>query len=976
MLSLLAMLAFGAASALLGLDACRLGNAFLPGVHPASAWAFPASCIAFGAGAAFTAWRHAGRRADHISRWFAAAAAGALAGPALWHAWTTPVPPLSVFGRAAVASAAFAPAWFCLGAALPLLAAMQTQNRKGGWHDTAVMICWIALGSAVAAWRWLPMLLAGLRPADFAAAMLVGASLVSSVLTGLSRSGAVVGVSPTNASPVPPATRSSARAAPETLTLTARRRRASWLGLGVTGVACGFALPALLRVVAAHDGDGLAMSSQVVLLLSLAGLVISFDGKGVLTGRWSDDAVLWLLFAWAAPASATAASDTPGRLLEALPVALVAGALVRALRRGVAHAVSRSAAAESPEVAWGRVCAVLACGTGLGAAACSLWALGAAGLGALSLLHAIGWLTAAALLLAGIARDGPGWRMAWPGGIAVVVLLMAPERPTFPWTARDPQDRLLRQVEDARGVLSVVGVNGGRAELDQAGQPFAPEGRQSWLARRMGRISASFAPEARQAAVLDLGSGLLVASLAAVTPANVLCVEANAARLSLLGELPFEADQSARGAAPTIVLADPGAWLVAHPRACDLIVGQPPVPDRAGDLGSSSVEHFLAMRAALREGGVAVQWFSLERYPWPAFASAARAFLTAFPDARLFVASLRADTPLVALVGGMSRGLPRREAVDALLAHAPSVAGPPASPDIMDLYVCDAWALERRFRDEPADTLAEPWVALRGERRVDDQALIARTNLRQLAGLAQPLDTTSFEARPINDRDNRLLGAELTARSAALASLLLARAAWSELRDAAPGELSSNERASLEDELSATLLAAWKAAPGHLDVRDTLLEWAGDLVKQQRLELAGALLQSAVGVAPDGGLLGLFGGVLLQLDHVAPARDLLMRARELAPRDLTVLVNLGTAQLWLGQDAAARATLSAARKVSAPAPLPPLAEVTLGLLDGDQPSVASARALLEQLPSDSPWRAALDRLLQTPPSGSPPPGAP
>src|SRR5204862_265962 len=163
-----------------------------------------------------------------------------------------------------------------------------------------------------------------------------------------------------------------------------------------------------------------------------------------------------------------------------------------------------------------------------------------------------------------------------------------------------------------------------------------------------------------RALVLGLGSGLLPASFAAVTPAAVDCVEASSARLSLFKELPYEAGQSGRAGEPSLAYDDPCTWLLQHPRTYDLIVGQPAVPDRA-------------------------------------------------------------------------------------------------------------------------------WIA--------------RTNLRLLAGLSQPLDTTSFEARPVNDKENRRLGTELTARSAALTSLLLARAAWLQLSDAPPGSLSDGEREALEHEL-------------------------------------------------------------------------------------------------------------------------------------------------------------------------------
>jgi hypothetical protein len=232
----------------------------------------------------------------------------------------------------------------------------------------------------------------------------------------------------------------------------------------------------------------------------------------------------------------------------------------------------------------------------------------------------------------------------------------------------------------------------------------------------------------------------------------------------------------------------------------------------------------------------------------------------------------------------------------------------------------------------------------------------------------------------VSDKENRELGAELTARSAGLTGLLVARAAWLELRDAAPGALPAHEREALENELGSALLAAWKAAPGHLDVRDSLAERALELDAQGRWELAGTLLQTALGILQEGRLQGLFGGLLLHHGHAGSALPLLRHARTLAPDDRTVLANLATAELFAAEDEAARETLGAARLAFAPLDLPPQLDLAGRLLDGEQEAVAPARALLAQIPPGEAWAGTLERLLQRPPSAprpeAPPPGAP
>ena len=378
------------------------------------------------------------------------------------------------------------------------------------------------------------------------------------------------------------------------------------------------------------------------------------------------------------------------------------------------------------------------------------------------------------------------------------------------------------------------------------------------------------------------------------------------------------------------------------------------------------------MRGALRADGVAVVALPLQLLPWPALQRVGAAFLEAFPDARLFVGSLRADVPVAVLAGGLSNGLPGTKALDELLSDSSSVAGINGAPDVYDLYICDGWTLASRWRDEPEATLEQPWGAWLTAGRESDAALLARLNLRLLADLAVPLDTSSLLARPIADKDDRRLGAELTARSAALSGLLVARSAQLALDAAGQGELSGDERLARETELSSALLYAWRAAPGHLDVRDALLERASRVAQEGRYETAAELLDRAQQILDEPRLAGVLGGLLLRLDQPDEALTLLTSARTRAPDDRSVLINLATALLLVGRDADAHARLEEAARTFAPASLPPLPAAALGLLRGDSAAVAPARKLLAGLPADEPWARVLARLLGTPPTGAPP----
>lgn len=559
--------------------------------------------------------------------------------------------------------------------------------------------------------------------------------------------------------------------------------------------------------------------------------------------------------------------------------------------------------------------------------------------------------------------------LRWSIGLLAILVTVSnrlAEPIELPWRTHADETALLRRVDGADGVATLVETREMGVRLVLDGWSELAGDAEARLGRRMGRLAAVMQPAASRALLLGRGAGHLLAGLSMTTPAQVDCVEPSEELLALDLETPFLPGLPARGGAPRVVSGAPRAWLDSHPRGYELIVGGLVHPGARGAGALLSRQQFGAMRAALTKDGVAVQWLALHRMGWPAFATVVNAFLDSFPDARLFVASLRGDVPLVALVGGLDRGLPAPATMDELLGASTAVDGLAAAVDVLDLYVADGWTLMTRFSDEPISTLERPLSELLSQDTRGDEAWLASTNLRRLADLSLPLDTSSLRSRPIDPKQDRQLGAELTARSAALTGLLIARAARNDLFAAAPGSLSDDERTGLQEELEYSLLAAWSAAPGHLDVRDGLLERASELARSERHRAAADLLHAAQGVLPDGRLGGVLGGVLLRLRLPDQALDVLAAARKRAPEDRTVLVNLGGALLMLGRDAEAQQAWIEARSVFAPARLPPLQRTALALLEAGE-DLAAARAaavvLRGAMPADDPWSAALERLL-------------
>lgn len=575
-------------------------------------------------------------------------------------------------------------------------------------------------------------------------------------------------------------------------------------------------------------------------------------------------------------------------------------------------------------------------------------------------------------------RTATGERVAlrWSCALLAVAALVATRMADpieLPWQTRADETALLRRVEGPDHVVSLVETQalGARLVLDGRAELAGPA--EARLGRRMGRLAAAMRPSASRALLVGRAAGHVLAGLAMSTPARVVCIEPSEELIALDLETPFPPGVEAIGGPPLVAHGVPRDWLGRFPREYDLIVGGLVHPGARGAGARLSREHFVALRTALAEDGVAVQWLPLYRMGWPAFATVTNAFLDAFPDARLFVASLRSDLPLVALVGGLDDGLPPFARIDALLAASPAMDGLAAAVDVADLYVADGWTLMTRFRDEPMNTLEHPLAELLSQDTRGDEAWLATAAMRQLAHISLPLDTSSLRSRPADPKQDRRLGAELTARSAALTGLLIARAARASLLVAAPGALSDDEQTSLSEELDSALLAAWGAAPGHRDVRDALLEHASELAFAERYGSAAELLGAAHGVLPDGRLGGTLGGVLLRLRLPDEALEILADARERAPEDRTVLVNLGTALIMLGRDGEALDAWVAARAAFAPARLPLLQYTALALLEAgdDLPAArAAASALRAAMPADDPWAGVLERLASDPAVGA------
>jgi hypothetical protein len=101
----------------------------------------------------------------------------------------------------------------------------------------------------------------------------------------------------------------------------------------------------------------------------------------------------------------------------------------------------------------------------------------------------------------------------------------------------------------------------------------------------------------------------------------------------------------------TVIVEDGRTYVASATGAFDVIVGDLYRPYGAGEGRLYSVEHFRAVRRALREGGLFCQWLPMFQLAEPQFEVVLATFLEVFPRTHLVRGNLKSDLPRLGLVG-------------------------------------------------------------------------------------------------------------------------------------------------------------------------------------------------------------------------------------------------------------------------------------------------------------------------------------
>jgi spermidine synthase len=313
-----------------------------------------------------------------------------------------------------------------------------------------------------------------------------------------------------------------------------------------------------------------------------------------------------------------------------------------------------------------------------------LWA----GIQAIALLYLL-----AALLLAW----RQGWRMrVWQTAALSLLVYAGFGVADLPPLHLATDERLLWLREDAAATVAVVEKNNGQRRI-KVNNNYTLGGTGSRRHEALqGYLPVRLHPQPEQVFFLGLGTGIsaggaLPAGAGQITVAELLPGAVAAAQGY------FAAYQHGLWQTPAVhIVPDDGRNLLAASRtAYDVIVADLFIPWEAGAGNLYSLEHFQAVRAHLRDGGLFMQWLPAYQLTPESFAAIVHTLQRVFPETSLWRDDFAADRPVLGLLASA------KPQPWANLAEKPRLFGQDDNVPLLARLVADDSALRRLAADAP-----------------------------------------------------------------------------------------------------------------------------------------------------------------------------------------------------------------------------------------------------------------------------------
>lgn len=177
---------------------------------------------------------------------------------------------------------------------------------------------------------------------------------------------------------------------------------------------------------------------------------------------------------------------------------------------------------------------------------------------------------------------------------------------------------------------------------------------------------------ARDALLLGLGTGVTAAAAAEDPRLRVDVVELLPEVIAAAAHFKAAYRGSPGAGEPAIIAADARRYVRASGKQYDVIVADLFHPARSGAL--YTVEHFAAIRARLKPGGLFCQWLPLHQLDLATLRSIVRSYQAVYPGAQAMLATNSLDTPVLGLIAHAGRAHLSQDRIEQRLSEPGSQA--------------------------------------------------------------------------------------------------------------------------------------------------------------------------------------------------------------------------------------------------------------------------------------------------------------
>ncbi|MCC5805470.1 MAG: fused MFS/spermidine synthase [Opitutales bacterium] len=416
-------------------------------------------------------------------------------------------------------------------------------------------------------------------------------------------------------------------------------------------------------------------------------------------------------------------------LLVLGPVFLFSGVVLPAV-----FAAHGEGAADERGHGWGWILAANGLGGFLGAEFAYRFLMPAAGIygtvAACAAVYAVLALAAAARVR---SRAGAGFALA---SAAAALLAFAPVS-GLPSVNPSMPVRVLHAEAGREGSLAVIESPAmGRAMLLQ-NQYMLGSTAARYEQERLGHLPLLLHPAPRRVGYIGMATGITPSAALRHEGVERIEVAELSRSVARAAEDWFAEFNGGLHADPRVRLwlEDGRVFAAAHSGTFDVLTGDLFLPWGPGEGRLYAVEHFAHCRAALRPGGVFVQWLPMHQLTRGHFAAIRAAFAEVFGEHDVFTAGFEPHTPLLALVGWNGGGLDwevvrartagaRASLADPVLRHAEGLAllylgRPETKPDVVPNTLnnmrLELEAARRRVGGGAPYLAGTEWLELRGE---------------------------------------------------------------------------------------------------------------------------------------------------------------------------------------------------------------------------------------------------------------------